>query len=124
MTVLIVFIVLILVPAAAAFLSKTSLSSRAIIPPGFGVGVAVVYQQRGISAQPVANAHEVRPSERGEFYYYSLINYLRVADVLDDGRIIAIAGDNKRICLWPNDSQLRKARLLERLLYRWRFPHI
>lgn len=64
------------------------------------------------------------PSERGEFYYYSLINYLRVADVLDDGRIIAIARNNKRLWLWPNDSQLRKARLLERLLYRWRFPHI
>jgi len=124
MTVLIVLTVLILVPAAAAFLSETSLPSRAIITPGFGVGVAVVYQQRGISTQPVANAHEVRPSERGEFYYYSLINYLRVADVLDDGRIIAIARNNKRLCLWPNDSQLRKARLLERLLYRWRFPHI
>ena len=124
MTVLIVLTVLILVPAAAAFLSETSLPSRAIITPGFGVGVAVVYQQRGISTQPVANAHEVHPSERGEFYYYSLINYLRVADVLDDGRIIAIARDNKRLCLSPNDSQLRKARLLERLLYRWRFPHI
>jgi hypothetical protein len=45
-----------------------------------------------------------------------------VTDVLDDSRIVAVARDNQRLCFWPNDSQLRKARLTERFLYRWRFP--
>jgi hypothetical protein len=61
------------------------------------------------------------PGERGEYYYYT-INYLRVAEVLGDGRIIAVARNNKRLCLPPNDSSLRKARLAERLIYRPHFP--
>jgi hypothetical protein len=90
----------------------------------FGIGVPVVYQRLEISTHPSADARDVRPSERGEFYYYILVNYLRVTDVLDDGRIIAVARDNKRLCFWPDDSQLRKARLAERFIYRWRFPHL
>src|SRR5207248_3624746 len=53
---------------------------------------------------------------------YTVINYLRVAEVMADGRIIAVARNNKRLCFRPNDSGLRKARLAERLIYRPRFP--
>src|SRR5215471_21140726 len=124
MLILFVLIVLVVVPATVAFLSETSLLSRAIATPAFGIGAPVVYSRRAISTQPVSGATNVRPSERGEFYYYSLANYLRVTHVLADGRIIAVAQDNKRWCLWPYDSQLRKARLSERIIHRWRFPHI
>ena len=84
----------------------------------------VIYREEKISNRPLSNTRNVRPSQRGEFYYYSLMNYLRITDVLDDGRIIAVARDNKRLCLWPNDFCLRKARLTERFFYRWRFPQI
>ena len=124
MIVLFVLVLLVGLPAAAAFFSERSLLSRAIITPAFGIGAPVVYQRRVISTHPSADARDVRPSERGEFYYYSLVNYLRVADVLDDGRIIAVARNNKRLCFWPDDSQFRKARLVERFIYRWRFPHL
>ena len=50
------------------------------------------------------------------------MNYLRVTQVLDDGRIIAVTRDNKRLCLSPNDSQLRKARFTERFIYRRALP--
>ena len=50
------------------------------------------------------------------------MNYLRVIEVLDDGRVIAVARDNNRLCFSPNDSRFRKARLTERFSYRWRFP--
>jgi len=125
MSVLFVLLLLLIgLPAAAAFLSKTSLLSRALTTPGFDIGAPVVYQRQEVSTHPVADALNVRPSERGEYYYYSLVNYLRVTQVLDDGRIIAVTRDNKRLCLSPNDSQLRKARFTERFIYRWRFPHL
>jgi hypothetical protein len=120
MTVLFVFASLIILPAAAAYLSHTSLFSRA----AFGIGAPVVYQWQEMSSHPGPDAHDVRPSQKGEYYYYYLINYLRVTEVLADGRVIAVARDNKRICFWPNDSQVRKARLTERLIHRWRFPSV
>ena len=120
MIVLFVLTVLVVVPAAVAFLSDTSVLSRA----AFGIGAPVVYSRQAISTQPVSGARDVRPSERGEFYYYNLVNYLRVTEVLDDGRVIAVARNNKRLCFSPSDSHFRKAGLIERLIYRWRFPHL
>jgi hypothetical protein len=119
MIVLFVLFVLVIVPAAIALLSDTSILSRG----AFGIGAPVVYSRQAISTQPVSGARDVRPSERGEFYYYSLVNYLRVIDVLEDGRVIAIARNDKRLCFSPTDSQFRKAGLVERWIYRWRFPH-
>lgn len=120
MTVLLIFALVAIVPAAAAFLFETSLFAK----PSFYVGVPVIYREEKISTHPVVGVRNVQPSPRGEFYYYRLVNYLRITQVLEDGRIIAIARDNKRLCLWPNDFGLRKARLTERLFYRWRFPQI
>ena len=86
------------------------------------IGAPVVYRQQQVSTCPTADARDVHPAERGEYYYYTVINYLRVAEVMADGRIIAVARNNKRLCFRPNDSGLRKARLAERLIYRPRFP--
>jgi hypothetical protein len=123
MLVLFVLVLLVIVPAAAALLSETSLLSRGTITPAFGIGAAIVYSRQAISTQPVSGARDIRPSERGEFYYYNLINYLRVTDVLDDGQVIAVARNNMRLCFSPSDSHFRKARLTERFIYRRRFPH-
>jgi hypothetical protein len=121
MTVLLLFILLIMLPAAVALLETSSLPDAAITP-AFVIGAPIVYSRQGMSTHPVSDAHDVTPSERGEFYYYTLINYLRVTDVLDDGRIVAVTRDSKRVYLLPNDSNLRKARVMERLFYRRRFP--
>jgi hypothetical protein len=122
MIVLIVFSILIILPAAVALFSDRSILSQVAITPAFGIGTRVVYQRREVSTTPRADAHDIRPSERGEFYYCNFVNYLRVIEVLDDGRVVAVARDNKRLCFWPNDSRFRKARLTERFSYRWRFP--
>ena len=124
MIVLLVLTLLVILPATVAFLGNTSLLPRAFMMPVFNIGSPVVYSRREISTQPLPDAHDVRPSEHGEFYYYNLVNYLRVTEVLDDGRVIAVTRDNNRILFWPSDSQFRKARLSERFFYRWRFPHI
>jgi hypothetical protein len=123
MIVLLVFVLLVILPAAAAFFSQSSLISRAAITPGFDINAPVVYRRQEVSTHPGAGGRDVSPSERGEFYYYNLVNYLRVTEVLDDGRIIAVARDNQRLCFSPNDSNFRKARLMERFSYRRRFPY-
>jgi len=88
----------------------------------FRIGMPIVYQQEEVTTQPALDAHDLRPSEHGEFYYYSILNYLRVIEVLGDGRIIAVARDHQRLCFWPDNSSLRKARLTERLFHPLRFP--
>jgi len=122
MTVLLLLALLALLPAAIGLLSEPSLLPRAATRRAFNIGAPIVYRQRAISTRPITDGHDIRPAERGEYYYYSIINYLRVAEVLGDGRIIAVARNNQCLCFWPNDSSLRKARLAERLVYRQRFP--
>lgn len=117
-----VIIVLVIVPAVVAFL--TSSSPRTLIRPVFGIGAPIVYSRRAISNQPVFGARDIRPAERGEFYYYNLVSYLRVTHVLEDGSVIAIARDNRRLRFTPKDADFRKAGPVERLIYRWRFPHL
>ncbi len=123
MTFLLLLASLVLLPATGALLSQTSLLQRTPIRPPFCIGTPIVYRQQEASTRPTAGARDVRPAEHGDYYYYSIINYLRVVEVLGDGRIIAVAHNNDRLCFWPNDSSLRKARLSERLIYRPRFPH-
>jgi len=118
---LLLLALLVLLPAAVALLFETSLVQRALARPAFRIGAPIVYRQEEVALHPAPDAQDIRPAERGEHYYYAIINYLRVAEVLGDGRIIAVAQNNKRWCFWPNDSALRKAGLIERLIYRLRF---
>ena len=122
MFVLSLFALLVLLPALAASISGASLWQRSSIKPGFSAGTAVIYQQEVASTRPTPDARDIRPADRGDYYYYHIINYLRVIEVLGDGRIVAVARNDTRLCFWPNDSALRKARLNERLIYRQRFP--
>jgi len=121
-TLLLLFTLLVMLSAAGVLLFEVSSSQRASLKPAFRIGAPIVYRQQEVSTHPAADACDVHPAERGEYYYYTVISYLRVAEVMADGRIIAVARNNKRLCFRPNDSGLRKARLAERLIYRPRFP--
>ena len=122
MIVFFIFILLVILPAAAAFSSQGSIFPRAPMTPAFDIGARVIYQRQEISTRPSADAYDISPSERGEFYYCSFVNYLRVLEVLDDGRVVAVARDNKRVCFWPGDSKFRRPCWTERLTCRRRFP--
>ena len=122
MTLLLLLTLAVMLLAAGALLPETSFWQRTSLKRAFRIGAPVVYRQQEVSTCPTADACDVHPSERGEYYYYTVINYLRVTEVMADGRIIAVARNNKRLCFRPNDSGLRKARLAERLIYRPRFP--
>ena len=123
MFILSLFALLVLLPAAAALISEASHWHRIPTRPAFSIGAAVIYRQEVASTSPTAAARDIRPATRGEYYYYSIIDYLRVTEVLGDGRIIAVARNDKRLCFWPNDSHFRKARLSEHFTCRGRFPH-
>ncbi len=115
--VLLLLAFLVVLPAAAALLSQPSLLPRTVAKPAFRIGAPVIYRQEEVSVRPTAGAHDIRPAERGDYYYYTIINYLRVIDLLEDGRVIAVARNQQRLCFWPDDSCFRKARLTERLIY-------
>ena len=122
MTVLLIITLLVLLPATAAMLSEGPFWPHLWTRSAITVGAPVVYRREEMSANPGLDAVDVHPSARGEFYYYSLIKYLRVVEVLGDGRVIAVERDSNSVSILPNDFRLRKARLTERLIYRWRFP--
>ena len=74
--------------AAGALLSDTSFWQRASLKPAFRIGAPVVYRQQEVSTHPAADACDVHPSERGEYYYYTVINYLRVAEVMATAELL------------------------------------
>jgi len=113
---------LVVLPAIVVLLSKTSLLQRTFTRSAFCVGAPIVHSRQEVSTRLRPDAFDIHPATRGEFYYYSVLNYLRVTEVLDDGRIIAVARDNNWVCFSPNDSGLRKPSLTERFIYRSRFP--
>ena len=120
MTLLLLLAFLVMLPAATAFFA--SFLQRSVNKPAYQIGAPIVYEHEEITNRPSAEVRDLRPSERGEYYYYSILDYLRVIEVLRDGRIIAVARDRQRLCFWPDDSSFRKARLTERLFHSPRFP--
>jgi len=122
MTVPVLLTLLVVLPAIVALVSETSLLQRVFGRRTFCVGVPIVYRKQEVSTRLNPDAFDIHPATRGEFYYYSILNYLRVTEVLKDGRIMAVTRDKNWLCLWPNDSRLRRARLTERFIYRSRFP--
>ena len=122
MTLLLLLAFLVLLPAATAFFAQSSFPQRATNKTAYSIGAPIVYEHDEVTNRPVANARDLRPSEHGECYYYSMLDYLRVIEILRDGRVIAVARDRQRLCFWPDDSSFRKARLTERLFHPLRFP--
>ena len=87
-------------------------------------GDFLVYRKSKVSPRPGPSARNVQASEKGDDYYYDVDKYWTVANVLDDGRLVAKTRTGKQVYLTPEDENLRKAGWLERLRYRRRFPSI
>jgi len=88
------------------------------------VGAPVIYRKLEISTCPSRDAYEVRPAEKGEFYYYLTNKYWRVEAVRPDGLIVARSPFMEHFYLRPDDPNLRKPNLIERLRYAPRFPYL
>jgi hypothetical protein len=87
-------------------------------------GDFLIYRKSKVSPRPGPRARNVQASEKGDDYYYEVDKYWTVADVLADGRLVAVTRRGKQVYLTPQDENLRKAGPLERLLHRRRFPAI
>jgi len=126
MTMLLLVALLVIVPALIGLLliSQRSSNRAQAADAKFGIGAPIIYQQQEVSTHPGPDAHDIRPAARGDYYYYNIINYLRVADVLSDGRIVAINRTQTQHYLRATDTNLRKPSLIERIIYRPRFPRL
>ena len=99
-------------------------SVRQFLHGGIEPGNFIIYRKSKVSRRPGPRARNVQASEKGDDYYYEVDKYWAVEDVLDDGRVVAVTRTGKHVELTPEDENLRKAGLLERLLLRSRFPSV
>jgi hypothetical protein len=135
MTVLSLIAVLVVIPAAFGycfyleFLDQSPFSSGGwrhffhnLFHREFEAGDFLVYRKEKVSQHPGPRARNVHAAERGEDYYYQVDKYWTVEDVLNDGRLVARTRTGKQVFVASRDSNLRKARLIERVWHRDRFP--
>jgi len=87
-------------------------------------GDFLIYRKPKVSPHPGPRARNVQAAENGDNYYYEVDKFWTVADVLEDGRLVAITRTGKQVYLTPEDERLRKAGLMARILFRRRFPSI
>lgn len=116
---------LVILPALIASFTLWALSpNRRWLVATVQVGDPIVYRKQKASSHPGPRARAIRPAERGDFYYYLVNKFWTVENVLGDGRIVVRTRTNKKHYLRPNDPNLRKPKLIERLRYRDRFPQL
>ena len=95
-----------------------------LIKPCITIGDPIVYRKPKASTHPGMRAYDIHANERGDLYNYLVDKYWTVADILGDGQIVAVTRTSKHHYINPNDTNLRKARLTERLRHGNRFPHM
>jgi hypothetical protein len=126
MLVLLLLVLLVALPALVGMLvGRGYLSFGGYIFRGkFRAGAPIVYRVIETSTCPGSEARDIHPAERGELYYYLINKYWRVEEVRQDGWIVALTPLMEHHYLRPDDPNLRKANLLERLRYATRFPYL
>jgi hypothetical protein len=135
MTLLLLILILFVIPAVVGYtfyLEDFDQSTASwwfgslsrVFHAGIAPGDLLIYRKSKVSSRPGPRAHNIQPAENGDDYYYEVDKFWTVADVLDDGRLLAVTRTGKKVYLSPEDERLRKARLIERLRYRRRFPAV
>ncbi|MEZ6129661.1 MAG: hypothetical protein R3C59_13340 [Planctomycetaceae bacterium] len=90
----------------------------------FRPGDLVVYRKTKHSTHPAPRAANVQPAPHGDNYSYTIDKFWVIEQVLDDGTVVAATRRGKRNRLKSDDPMLRRANLLQRLLYRGRFASL
>ena len=89
---------------------------------GFAPGDFLIYRKPKVSPRPGPRARNVHRTENGNDYIYEVDKFWTLAGILEDGHLLAVTRTGKKVQLSPEDERLRKARLLDRVRYRRRFP--
>ena len=87
-------------------------------------GDLVVYRKTKHSTHPGPRAENVHPAPNGDSYSYTIDKFWMVDDVLEDGTIVATTRRGKKNFLQADDPMLKRASLIERILYRSRFAQL
>jgi len=135
MTVLLLILILYVIPAVigyAFYLEDFDQSTASwwlgslsrVFHAGIAPGDPLIYRKPKVSSRPGPRARNIQRTENGDDYFYEVEKFWTAADVLDDGRLLAVTRTGKEVCLSPEDERLRKARLIERLRHRRRFPTV
>ena len=122
MTVILLIFLLVVLPAVIGFCLYKDYQGEELSPTN--PGDFLVYSKFKVSPRPGPRARNIQASEKGEDYYYQVDKYWALENVLEDGRLVAVTRTGKHVYLKPEDQNLRKARLLERLMHRRRFPTV
>lgn len=80
-----------------------------------------VYRKSKNGSNPGRRASQVMASSKGESYCYIVDKFWIVDDVLSDGRLKLITARGKVHTIEPEDPNLRRPSILQRLLWRERF---
>ncbi len=90
----------------------------------FRVGESIVYHKPKRSFSPGPRARQVFPLEHGEAYHYVVDKFWKIIRVNDDGTLDVVTRTGKEHRLSVTDPNISKARLLQHILYRKRFPRL
>ncbi|NTW69508.1 MAG: hypothetical protein HGB23_06600 [Chlorobiaceae bacterium] len=90
----------------------------------FKVGDSIVYHKPKCSFSPGPRARAIYPLERGEAYHYVVDKFWKVVSVHADGTLDVVTRTGKQHKLNASDPNISKARILQHLLYRKRFPTV
>jgi hypothetical protein len=88
----------------------------------FKPGDCVIYRKQKFSVHPGPHAKDIRPAPYGDFYSYEVDKFWLVVAVERNNEITVRTRRGKHLTLNADDPALRRARWLERFLYRHRFP--
>jgi hypothetical protein len=88
----------------------------------FNPGDYVIYRKQKCSVHPGSHAKEIRPSPHGDLYSYEVDKFWLVVAVESANKVTVCTRRGKRLTLNTNDPALRRARWLERFMFRHRFP--
>lgn len=87
-------------------------------------GDLVVYRKTKHSTHPGPRAENVQPARNGDNYSYTIDKFWVIQEVLADGTLVATTRRGKKNHLRPDDPMLKRANILDRLLYRSRFAEL
>lgn len=87
-------------------------------------GDNVIYRMTKHSTHPGPRAHDIRPEAKGDDYTYLVDKLWTVLEVRADGQLVLTTRRGKQRIVDPDDRNLRRPSLWERLVYRSRFPKI
>ena len=133
MTVILLILTLVILPAAIGFgfcLESQRAADNAaglwsrLFRDNWHPGDFLIYRKPKVSSHPGPRARNIQAAENGDSYYYEVDKFWALSDVMDDGRLLAVTRTGKRVYLSPEDERLHRAGWLARVRYRDRFPAV